>query len=174
MKERGGRGFRKGQTPPPVHRLANRILARARKTFGTSIHSGENSVAKNPTDKSSLSVVNYPSSIPKPPANLGPAGATLWRSIMSEFDISDAGGLALLEQIASAYDRAERLRIEIDRDGEIVHTRTGMREHPGLRAELASRSFVVRSLQRLGINLEAVRPGSGHRPKPAWADHGDQ
>jgi hypothetical protein len=127
-------------------------------------------VAKNPADKPPLSVVNLPSTIPKPPANVGPAGATLWRSIMSEYDIPDAGGQALLEQVALAYDRAERLRVEIDRDGEIVRGRTGMREHPGLKIELASRSFVCRTLQRLGINLEAVRPTSGQRPSPTWSN----
>jgi hypothetical protein len=126
-------------------------------------------VAKNPADKPPLSVVNLPFTIPKPPASLGNAGATLWRSIMAEYDIPDAGGQTLLEQAASAYDRAERLRIEIDRDGEIIRTRTGMREHPGLKIELALRSFTVRTLQRLGINLEAVRPASGHRPIPTWS-----
>jgi hypothetical protein len=127
-------------------------------------------MAKNPSDKPSLSLVNHPSSLPQPPANLGPAGATLWRSIMAEYDVPDAGGQALLEQAAFAYERAERLRVEIDRDGEIVRTRTGMREHPGLRGELGARSFVVRTLQRLGINLEAVRPASGRRPNPTWSN----
>jgi hypothetical protein len=65
-------------------------------------------VAKNLEEKPPLSVVNLPSSTPKPPANLGPAGAGLWRSIMSEYDVSDAGGQAMLEQAAFAYDRAER------------------------------------------------------------------
>jgi hypothetical protein len=130
-------------------------------------------VAKNPDDKPPLTAVNLPSTAPKPPANLGPAGAGLWRSIMSEYDVSDAGGQALLEQAAAAYDRAERLRVEIDRDGEIVRGRTGMREHPGLRGELAARSFICRTLQRLGINLEAVRMTPGRPPGPAWRGHGD-
>ena len=127
-------------------------------------------MAKNPSAEPPLSIVNLASTIPKPPANLGSAGATLWRSIMAEYDISDAGGQALLEQAALAYDRAERLRVEIDRDGEIVRGRTGMREHPGLKIELASRRFVCRTLQRLGINLEVVRPASGQRPNPTWSN----
>jgi hypothetical protein len=130
-------------------------------------------VAKNSSDKPPLSVVNLSSSIPKPPANLGKAGATLWRSIMSEYDIPDSGGQALLEQAAKALDRAERLRAQIDEDGEIIRGQTGPREHPGLRAELASRSFVCRTLQRLGINLEAVRAPSGQRPNPTWSGHAD-
>jgi hypothetical protein len=131
-------------------------------------------VAQAPDNKPPLSVVNLSSSAPKPPANLGPAGVNLWRSIMAEYDVSDAGGQALLEQAAAAYDRAERLRVEIDRDGEIVRSRTGMREHPGLRGELAARSFVCRTLQRLGINLEVVRTAPGRPPGPAWRGHGDQ
>ena len=110
---------------------------------------------------------------PKPPANLGPAGINLWRLIMAEYDVSDAGGQALLEQAALACDRAERLRAEIDAAGEILHTRSGPREHPGLKAELASRSFVCRTLQRLGINLEAVRMAPGRPSGPAWRGHGD-
>ena len=76
-------------------------------------------MAKNLEEKPPLSVVNLPSNAPKPPANLGPAGGNLWRSIMAEYDISDAGGQALLEQAALACDRAERLRAEIDAAGEI-------------------------------------------------------
>jgi hypothetical protein len=134
---------------------------------------GENFVAKNPDDNPPLTVVNLASSLPQPPANLGPAGATLWRSIMYEYDISDAGGQALLEQAALACDRAERLRVEIDRDGEIIRGRAGVREHPGLRGELAARSFICRTLQRLGINLEAVRMAPGRPSGPAWRGHGD-
>jgi hypothetical protein len=72
------------------------------------------------------------STMSDPPANLGSAGANLWRSIMTDYDISDAGGLALLEQAALACDRAEKLRAEIDTDGEIIRGRNGPREHPGL------------------------------------------
>jgi hypothetical protein len=75
---------------------------------------------------------------------------------MAEYDIADAGGRALLEQAARACDRAENLRAMIDADGEIIQGSNGPREHPGLKAELAGRSFVCRTLQRLGINLEAV------------------
>jgi len=117
-------------------------------------------MAKNPT----LTVVDPTSTIVAPPPNLGPAGQKLWQSVLSDYEISDAGGLALLEQICFSYERAERLRAEIDRDGEIVRGRNGMPQHPGLRGELANRSFVARSLQRLGVNPEAIgrigRPSS--------------
>src|SRR5262245_20930416 len=82
----------------------------------------------------------------EPPANLGPAGSKLWRSVLAQYDISDAGGLLLLEQAAFAADRAESLREQIDADGEIIHGRAGPREHPGLKGELAARAFLARTL----------------------------
>jgi hypothetical protein len=96
---------------------------------------------QSPIDKPSLTIINPRSSIPKPPANLGPAGATLWRSIMSEYAIDDAGGRALLEQAATAYDRAEQLRIEIERDGEIIRSRSGV-ERPSHGARGPSQSSI--------------------------------
>jgi hypothetical protein len=123
-------------------------------------------VPKNPA---TLADFNHRLSLPKAPANLGKAGTSLWRRILSEYDIADSGGLELLAQICFAAERAERLRMRIDADGEIVVSERGMREHPGLKAELMARSFVVRSLQRLGINLEAIRPASGTRPHPTWS-----
>src|SRR5262245_30752028 len=125
-------------------------------------------MVKNPACDPALTVVNLASTVPKPPATLGPAGASLWRSIMSEYDVGDSGGQALLGQAGRALDRAERLRIQIDEDGEIIRGRNGPREHPGLKVELASRSFVCRTLQRLGINLEAVRLTPGRPSGPAW------
>jgi hypothetical protein len=132
-------------------------------------------VAKNLEEKASLSIVNLPLSLPKPPSNLGPAGAEFWQSIMSEYDISDAGGQAVLAQAALALDRAERLRAQIDEDGEIIRGRSGPREHPGLRAELGARAFVVRALAKLGLQFEPVRPSAGRPSGPAWRGrHADE
>jgi hypothetical protein len=117
-----------------------------------------------------LSVVNLPSAIPKPPATLNEAGANLWRTVLADFVIDDAGSLCVLEQAAAAYGRAEALREAIDRDGEILLGRHGLREHPGLKAELQARAFVVRALSKLGVVFENVRPGPGRPPAttPAW------
>jgi hypothetical protein len=100
----------------------------------------------------------------EPPANLGPAGSNLWRSVLAQYDITDAGGLVLLEQAAFAADRAERLREQIDTDGEIIHGRAGPREHPGLKGELAARAFITRTLVKLGLHVEPLRPGPGRPP----------
>jgi hypothetical protein len=75
--------------------------------------------------------------------------------------------------LASAADRASRLKAVIDHDGEVVRGRDGIRAHPALKEELACRGFIVRTLHRLGLDVEAVRspgrPGSavGWVP-PSW------
>ena len=80
---------------------------------------------------------------------------------MREYAICDAGGIELLLLACEATDRAASLREAIDRDGELISTRSGLKEHPGLKAELANRAFISRTLQRLGLDVEPVRPGVG-------------
>jgi hypothetical protein len=60
----------------------------------------------------------------------------------------------------------------IDRDGEVVHTRNGPKAHPALRDELAGRAFIVRTLERLGLNVETIKPMG--RPSKGWKYHGNE
>jgi hypothetical protein len=64
----------------------------------------------------------------------------------------------LLTLACQSLDRAESCRAEIDRDGEIIRSKTGTKEHPLLKHELAARAFVARTLHRLGLDVEPVRP----------------
>ena len=100
-----------------------------------------------------------------PPRELHHHGRVLWDTIMSEFSIPDAGGLEMLLQICQAVDRQQILRVEIDRDGEVIRVRGMIKAHPALREELALRSFIVRTLQRLGLDAEPIkaigRPATG-------------
>jgi hypothetical protein len=92
-------------------------------------------------------------------------GRSLWNRINSEYRIDDAGGVEILTLACESLDRAEALHAQIEHDGAVIATRTGYRDHPCLKHELASRAFVARSLSRLGLNFEPVRgvgrPGSG-------------
>jgi hypothetical protein len=98
-----------------------------------------------------------------PPRTLGAHGRALWDSVTRDYRIEDAGGIEMLCAACQACDRAESLREQIDSDGEIIRTKAGPKDHPGLKHELAARSFVVRTLQRLGLDVEALktvgRPG---------------
>jgi hypothetical protein len=46
------------------------------------------------------------------------------------------------------------------RDGPTIQTKSGIREHPLLKHQLGARSFIVRSLHRLGLEIE---PAQQHR-----------
>jgi len=96
-------------------------------------------------------------------STLGTAGATLWATIQNDFVVADAGSRETLLQICRAADRAEEYAAIINAEGPVVPTKHGLRDHPLCKHELAARSFVVRGLQRLGLeDVKPVgRPGSG-------------
>jgi hypothetical protein len=105
-----------------------------------------------------------------PSRPLGTHGMRLWQEIQAEYRIQDAGGLEVLLQLCSALDRAEELAAAIDRDGVLISSgKDGngpLKAHPAIREELACRSFVVRSLERLGVSISVEpRRGPGRPPK---------
>jgi hypothetical protein len=119
------------------------------------------------TGKPSLKVVDSSTFTgTPPPRKLGEHGLSLWKTIMTEYDIGDTGGIEILYQICATLDRAEAQREVIDEDGETTVIKGITRAHPLLREELANRAFITRNLQRLGLNIEAVkpvgRPGRGY------------
>jgi hypothetical protein len=111
--------------------------------------------------KPPLTLVGPASTGASPPRPLGAHGMALWRSVTGEYRIEDAAGIEFLTQACQAADRVEALAEQITADGEIIRTRGGARAHPGLKDEVALRAFVVRTLERLGLNFEAVRSGPG-------------
>jgi hypothetical protein len=94
---------------------------------------------------------------PSPPATLSKTGGSLWQRIMAEYQIDDSGGREMLLQICEAADRVREFAAIIKRDGPVVRTKHGPRDHPLLRHELAARSFIIRSLHRLGLDVEPVK-----------------
>jgi hypothetical protein len=100
----------------------------------------------------------------QPPRQLGKRGLELWQSVNAEYQIDDASGVQMLLQCCLALDRLEALGEQISRDGEVIRTRGGVRSHPGLRDEVALRSFVCRTLRQMGLNYEPLRSGQGRPP----------
>jgi hypothetical protein len=97
-----------------------------------------------------------------PPSTLAETGARLWQSIQSQYAIADSGGLALLRQLCEAADQIEKIRRVIAADGLLVEGAGGApaREHPLLKIQLGLRSFMTRTIARLGLDVEPVRqPG---------------
>src|SRR5262245_45368976 len=104
----------------------------------------------------------------QPPPNLGTSGANCWKRIMNQYEILDAGGLELLSQLCLALDDLDSTSATIERDGLLVRGRNGLKENPLLRHQLGLRSFISRTIARLGLDVEPIRPTSG-RPS-VWED----
>jgi hypothetical protein len=93
-----------------------------------------------------------------PPRNLGEHGRSLWDAILAEYAIDDEAGRQMLALACAALDTAELCSAQIAADGPVIRTKGGaIREHPSIRGELANRSFVVRTLGRLGLDLEPLK-----------------
>ena len=113
-----------------------------------------------PSKKPPLTLVGSTFTGITPPRKLGKFGMSLWQAIQSEYRVDDRGGIEILMQLCAAADRAEALAACVERDGETIRTKTGLRAHPCIREELACRSFICRALERLGLNVEAIKsPG---------------
>jgi hypothetical protein len=100
----------------------------------------------------------------EPPGKLGAVGLSLWRDIVTSYEFNDRGSYETLFQACAAADRAAKLRALIDADGEVIRSKGIVRDHPALKHEIACRSFVVRTLARLGLDLEPLRSGPGRPP----------
>jgi hypothetical protein len=98
----------------------------------------------------------------KPPKTLGQSGRDLWQTLTDEFELDDACSRATLLQVCQCVDRLTQISERISREGLVVDTKTGPRDHPLLKSEIACRSFIIRGLQRLGLEPSnpVGRPGN--------------
>src|SRR6516225_9185748 len=86
----------------------------------------------------------------KPPKTMGQSGRELWQTLTNEFELDDAASRATLLQVCQCADRLTEISKHISADGLVIDTKTGPRDHPLLKSEVACRSFMIRGLQRLG------------------------
>jgi hypothetical protein len=70
----------------------------------------------------------------------------------------------MLTEICSAADTVAKCDDAIAQDGVTIRTKGGLREHPLLKVQLAARSFIVRSLARLNLDVEPTLPRVGRPP----------
>ena len=101
-----------------------------------------------------------------PPRPLGKHGMGLWNAVLREFNMDDVAGREMLCQACASLDRAEACAELIAEQGELIKTRNGARENPLCKIELACRSFIVRTLAKLGLDAEPI--GRVGRPSEPW------
>jgi len=93
----------------------------------------------------------------EPPRELGQHGKKLWDNITAEWVIEDSAGVAMLALACECLDRAESLREQIAVEGQLLRSKSGIRDNPLLKHELQNRAFVVRTLSKLGLDAEPLR-----------------
>jgi hypothetical protein len=91
-----------------------------------------------------------PGHLAPPPADLGRSGRELWISIIREYECDDSGSQAVLAEACRAADMAASCREQIKKEGLVVQTKSGTRDHPLIKPMLMSQSFMSRTLIRLG------------------------
>jgi hypothetical protein len=105
-----------------------------------------------------------PSTRMQPPRVLGRHGLALWNAIHAGYEIGDPGGIELLLQACEMQDRVQAIAVQITADGPVIRTKTGIRSHPLLKDEAIGRSFIVRTLSKLGVVYTEIqspgRPGA--------------
>jgi hypothetical protein len=116
-----------------------------------------------------LSLVSPGATTGSPPRDLGQHGRKLWDDIQRQYAIQDTGGCELLAQACGALDLIESLGEAIARDGSVVYGRSGIpKSHPATKDQIAARAFLVRTLERLGLNVEAIKPPGRQTSFSGW------
>lgn len=92
---------------------------------------------------------------PNPPKELSTDSKRLWRKVLADYlDLgTDSASLEVLRIGLLARDRAEKCRVQIDRDGEIIVDRFKQKKpHCLLAAERDARSGFLVALKQLGLD----------------------
>ncbi len=86
----------------------------------------------------------------------------LWKNILSEYDIEDSAGLAILQTALEAFDRLKEAQKEIERNGMTMRDRWGqVKPNPLLPVERDSRAQFLQGLKALNLDLEPLRDTIG-------------
>jgi P27 family predicted phage terminase small subunit len=105
----------------------------------------------------------------KLPKHLSDDGREFWSSVISEFSINDAAGLALLLTACEALDRMAAARRVIEADGEIVEDRYGQKKvHPACQLERDSRNGFLAAMRALSLDMGPARPVGRPTQPPGW------
>jgi len=92
------------------------------------------------------------------PKGLSKPAREFWARLQNEYEITDAGGLALLEQAARAFHRAEDARALLDKEGCVFKDKWDQpKTHPAAAVERDARAGLLAALRALNLDLEPVK-----------------
>jgi P27 family predicted phage terminase small subunit len=99
------------------------------------------------------------------PSHLSREARQIWKSLVEEYGINDAGGLEILKTGLEARDRFTGARVKINADGMTIFDRHGTEKgHPLLAAERDARAQWLAALKMLNLDVEPLRDGPGRPP----------
>jgi phage terminase small subunit len=103
---------------------------------------------------------------PAPPKHLSPGMKRWWRTILSAYSL-EGHHLRLLEAAATAWDRSQDARRELEANGGATYLdRFGQpKEHPAAHVERQSQIVFSRMVRELGLDLETPAES---RPPSRW------
>lgn len=88
----------------------------------------------------------------KAPKHLKAPAKKLWARLLTDFQIDDSAGLALLEAACAAYQRCEEARELVRREGLTMTDRFGQtRQHPGVAIERDARAQMIAAFRALKL-----------------------
>lgn len=94
----------------------------------------------------------------KAPEHLSVPARRWWASMQAEYQISDVGGLSLLNAAADAWQRAREARELVQSEGAVVTDRFGQKvPHPAVRIEHGARAQLLQALKQLNLDVEPVK-----------------
>lgn len=87
------------------------------------------------------------------PAGLSSEARKLWQDVIDDFEIDDAGGLAVLRQLCEALDRLRQCQAAITKEGVTVKGYRGQpRPHPLLKTEAECRRQMLACYRALNLD----------------------
>lgn len=93
---------------------------------------------------------------------MGTAGRKLFGGVASEYEISDAAGIALLTTAAECLDRMRAAQTAIAEHGEVVLDRYGqVKVNPACTLEKDARNGLLAAFRALNLDIEPLRDRVG-------------
>ncbi|OPY72236.1 MAG: hypothetical protein A4E63_01269 [Syntrophorhabdus sp. PtaU1.Bin050] len=90
----------------------------------------------------------------KPPASLGKEAKVLWKQLVTEYAITDRGGLTILQVGLEAFSQMRTAEAIIKSDGLTLLDRWGQtKSHPLCSVVRDCRNQYLTSLKLLGVNI---------------------
>ena len=99
------------------------------------------------------------------PEHLSSEARAIWSKLVEEYDIHDAGGLAILRAGLEAFDRSQCARALIEKHGLVIKDRFGaVKPNPLISCERDARAAYLQALKQLNFDVMPLNPGPGRPP----------